>query len=111
MKLTANQAAELRRIRKELAALGPALPGSINIRHGRCGKPNCSCHADPPRLHGPFRSWTRKVARKTVTRLLSQEQLDDYQPYFDDHRRLKNLVQQLEELSIQIVDDDPRWTR
>jgi hypothetical protein len=21
---------------------------------------NCACHADPPRLHGPYRQWTRK---------------------------------------------------
>lgn len=109
MKPTAAQAAELRRIRKELAALGPALPGSINIRTGRCGKTNCACHADPPRLHGPFRSWTRKQAGKTTTRLLSQEQLDDYQPWLDNHRRLKELVRQLEELSLQIVEADPRW--
>jgi hypothetical protein len=109
VKLTAAQAAELRRIRKELAALGPALPGSINIRHGRCGKTNCSCHADPPRLHGPFRSWTRKLAGKTVTRLLSQEQLDDYQPYLDNHHRLKDLVHQIEQLSLDIVDADDRW--
>jgi hypothetical protein len=109
MKPTAAQAAELRRIRKELAALGPCLPGSINIRTGRCGKPACSCHATPPRLHGPFRSWTRKLAGKTVTRLLSQEQLDDYQPLFDNHRRLKQLVHQLEALSLDIVENDPRW--
>lgn len=106
---TAAQRAELARITKELAALGPALPGSVNIRTGRCGKPTCACHSDPPRLHGPFRSWTRKIAGKTRTRLLSEEQLDDYQPFFDNHRRLKDLVGQLEALSLQIVDDDPRW--
>jgi len=110
VKLTAAQAAQLRRIRKELAALGPCLPGSINIRQGRCGKPHCSCRADPPRLHGPFRSWTRKLAGKTVTRLLSQEQLDDYQPWFDNHRRLKDLVRQIEQLSLDIAEADTRWT-
>jgi hypothetical protein len=109
MKPTAAQATELRRIRKELANLGLCLPGSINIRTGRCGKTNCTCHAQPPRLHGPFRSWTRKLAGKTITRLLSQEQLDDYQPYFDNHRRLKDLVHQIEQLSLDIVEADERW--
>ena len=83
MKPTAAQATELRRIRKELANLGLCLPGSINIRTGRCGK--------------------------TITRLLSQEQLDDYQPYFDNHRRLKDLVHQIEQLSLDIVEADERW--
>ncbi|MGH9188311.1 MAG: DUF6788 family protein, partial [Acidimicrobiales bacterium] len=31
-------------------------------------------------MHGPFRSWTRKIAGKTATRLLTEEQLASYQP-------------------------------
>jgi hypothetical protein len=108
---TTRQAEQLERIRRELASLGPCLPGSLNVRTGRCGKAHCSCRDDPPRLHGPFRSWTRKVAGKTVTRLLSEDQLEDYQRLFDDHRRLKALVHELEELSLAIVERDRRWKR
>lgn len=110
MEPTRRQAAQLERIRRELAALGPCLPGSVTIRLGPCGKQRCVCHQDPPRLHGPFRSWTRKVAGKTVTRLLSEDQLTDYQELFDNHRRLKELVHELEELSLAIVERDERWT-
>ena len=106
---TRRQQAQLERIRTELASLGPCLPGSVVVRTGRCGKPACSCHAHPPRLHGPFRSWTRKVAGKTATRLLSPEQLEAYQPLLDNHRRLKALVHELEELSVAIIERDPRW--
>ena len=109
VELTKRQAARLERITGELATLGPCLPGSVVVRTGRCGKAACSCRTDPPRLHGPFRSWTRKIAGKTVTRLLSEEQLDDYQVLFDNHRRLKELVVELEVLSLAIVDADPRW--
>lgn len=108
---TARQVHRLERIQKELAELGPCLPGSVVVRTGRCGKGACKCRATPPQLHGPFRSWTRKVANKTVTRLLSEDQLSDYQVYFDNHRRLKALVHELEELSLAIVDSDPRWER
>lgn len=104
-----DPAQALERARAELAGLGPCLPGSVVVRTGRCGKANCACRADPPRLHGPFRSWTRKVAHKTVTRLLSEEQLADYQPFFDNHRRLKALVREIEELSLAMVETDPRW--
>jgi hypothetical protein len=110
VELTKPQAAKLERITNELGSLGVSLPGSLVVRTGRCGKAACSCHDDPPRLHGPFRSWTRKLAGKTVTRLLSEEQLPDYQVLFDNHRRLKELVHELEELSLAIVDADPRWT-
>jgi len=109
MKPTKRQQAALSRISAELAALGPCLPGSVVVRTGPCGKAACSCHQDPARLHGPFRSWTRKVAGKTATRLLSGDQLDDYRPLFDNHRRLKALVRELEDLSVAIVERDPRW--
>jgi len=106
---TKRQRAALERIQAELGSIGPSLPGSVVVRTGRCGKPACTCHGDPPRLHGPFRSWTRKIAGKTVTRLLSEDQLDEYQASFDNHRRLKELVHELEDLSVAIVERDPRW--
>jgi hypothetical protein len=106
---TKRQAQALERIRKQLASLGPCLPGSVVERTGRCGKAACSCRATPPRLHGPFRSWTRKVAGKTVTRLLSDDQMADYQALFDNHRRLKQLTHELEELSLALIERDPRW--
>ena len=108
---TKRQTQQLERIRRELATLGPCLPGSLNVRLGRCGKAHCSCQKEPGRLHGPFRSWTRKVAGKTVTRLLSEDQLDDYEKLFNNHRRLKRLVHELEELSLAIVERDRRWER
>jgi hypothetical protein len=111
VRLSARQERSLERIRTELATLGPCLPGSVIERTGRCGKQACVCRADPPRLHGPFRSWTRKVQNKTVTRLLSEDELADYQGFFDNDRRLKELVKELEELGLAIVEADHRSKR
>lgn len=111
MELTARQAKKLERIQGELSALGLCLPGTLNVRTGRCGKEHCSCRAEPPRLHGPFRSWTRKVSGKTVTRLLNEEQMNEYEILFANHRRLKALVHELEELSLAVVERDGRWQR
>lgn len=108
---TAAQRRAQRRIAGQLAELGFVLPGSVTTRLARCGKTNCRCHADPPALHGPYISWTRKVNNKTVTRVLTDEQLRDYQPWFDNARRLKDLSAELEALSLEAVEDDPRWTR
>jgi len=69
------------------------------------------CRADRPRFHGPFRSWTRKVAKKTVTRILSEDELSDYQGFFDNDRRLKELVRELEALGLDIVETDSRPRR
>ena len=94
-----------------LAATGFALPGTLADRMTRCGRPNCRCHADPPRLHGPYHQWTRKKDGKTATRILTDDQLADYGPWFDNHRRLRELVAELEELSLAIAESDPRWNR
>lgn len=66
---TDSEIAELVEIANELSAIarsGKVLPGSIGERRTRCGRPNCACHAEPPRLHGPHYQWTRKAAQKTV---------------------------------------------
>ena len=93
----------------EIAALGPAMPGSLVFRHNRCARTDCRCHADPPELHGPYPAWTRKIDGKTVTRSLSAEQVEDYQPWFDNARRLRELVDQLRELAIEQAQSEGDW--
>ena len=101
--------ARLAELHAQLAEVGFTLPGTINIATNRCGKPNCACHADPPRLHGPYITWTRKVHGKTVTRRLTPEQLERYQPWFDNTRRLRELIAELETVSIQAADQAEGW--
>ena len=108
---TRRQQARAAGIAAELASLGLALPGTLIQRHVRCGKPGCRCHADPPVLHGPYWQWTRKTGGKTITRLVSDDQLDDYRQWLDNHRRLRALVAELEALTLAIADDDPRARR
>ena len=98
-------------ITTRLAGLAFALPGTVADRMTRCGRPNCRCHADPPRLHGPYHQWTRKKDGKTATRILTDGQLADYRPWFDNHRRLRELIAELEALSLAIAEADPRWNR
>ena len=91
VRVAASHQAEAQKIAAELAAIassGMVLPGSITERRTRCGRPNCGCHADPPRLHGPYWQWTRKVAAKTICRWLSADQHRDYTGWIDNDRRL-----------------------
>ena len=94
----------LAELKAQLAEIDRALPGTINVTMNRCGKPNCACHGDPPKLHGPYITWTRKVAGKTVTRRLSAEQLERYRPWFENDRRLRALVKEIEALSLNALD-------
>ncbi|MGH3178488.1 MAG: DUF6788 family protein, partial [Streptosporangiaceae bacterium] len=95
--------------RANAAACGDT--GDGRHRRTRCGYPRCRCHADPPQLHGPYHQWTRKVHGKTVTRILTDDQLAGYQPWFDNQHRLRDLITELETLSQEIADSDPRWNR
>jgi uncharacterized protein DUF6788 len=99
-----------RQITDEIAALGPCLPGSLVERTTRCGSPRCRCRSDPSHLHGPYPTWIRKVGTKTVTRTLSPAQLERYRPLFDNARRLRELITELETLSAQAVEQAEGWT-
>ena len=88
------------------AAAGPALPGTLVVRSYACGKPRCRCHASPPVLHGPYAEWTRKIGGKTITRRLTPEQLAAWQPLFDNARKIRALVAELQELTLQAIGAD-----
>jgi hypothetical protein len=107
MEVTAAHQAALGKITAGLAAAGLALPGTLTVRAYRCGKPNCRCHADPPRLHGPYNEWTRKIDGKTVTRRLTDAELADYQPLFDNARKLRALLAELQDLTLAIIEAPP----
>jgi hypothetical protein len=106
MEPTAAQRAARDRIAAELATAGFALPGTLTVRAYACGKQNCRCHADPPRLHGPYAEWTRKIGGKTVTRRLTPRELAEYQPLFDNARKLRALLADLQDLTLQIIEED-----
>ena len=106
MEPTAAQRAARDRIAAQLAAAGYALPGTLTVRAYACGKPGCRCHADPPRLHGPYAEWTRKIGGKTVTRRLTPAELAEYQPLFDNAKKLRALVNELQDLTLKIIEPD-----
>lgn len=106
-----TQRDQARQIASELAKIartGEVLPGSITQRHTRCGRPSCRCHADPPRLHGPYWHWTRKVANKTVGKYLSQDQAAECQRWIENDRRIRELLAHLEQLTIDRLEANHR---
>lgn len=104
--MPALQAPGARVIASQLAKLGGVLPGTVRRRYTRCGRAGCRCMADPPQPHGPYWSWTRKVANKTVTRYLSDEQYERYRPWFDNARRARELLGELEAASMSAIDTE-----
>jgi hypothetical protein len=93
-----------------LAEAGFALPGTLLERTHVCGKMNCRCGADPPRPHGPYHQWTRKIDGKTVTVNLTDEQMARYGAWFAEAKRLRGVLSDLEALSLQIAERREDWS-
>ena len=106
---TAGEERERRRVALALSDAEFLLPGTLAVRSYRCGKANCLCHVSDERMHGPYIQWTRSVEGKTVHRRLGEDQLEEYQPYFDEARRIKELVSKLETVTLRMVERDTRW--
>jgi len=107
MDVSPAQQAARGKIAAQLAAAGFALPGTLTVRAYACGKQNCRCHADPPRLHGPYAEWTRKIGGKTVTRRLTPAELADWQPLFDNAKKIRALLAELQDLTLEIIESSP----
>ncbi len=109
--LSAKQRRQQRRIASAIASIDLALPGSVEVRRTRCGKPSCRCHSDDAARHGPYIVWTRKVNARTVTKVLTEEEFARYRGWLDNARRLRELVDELHKLTLQIIEehqDKPR---
>ncbi len=106
---TEHDQQQLTALAEQVTRIGFCLPGTLTARRTRCSSPGCRCRSDPPVLHGPYHSWTRKIAGKTVTRTLTPEQARRYQPWFANARQLRALSAELEALSLQIANRAEGW--
>lgn len=69
-----------------------------------CGKPGCRCQADPPKLHGPYYEWTRKVSGKTVSVRLSEQQAGLLGQWIANARHLDQIVAEIERVSLRLTE-------
>ena len=91
--------AEYERRHRELAAqiaeIGIVAAGSLTRRFTRCTSAGCRCNADPPKPHGPYWQWTAKVDGKTVTKRLADPEVQLYQEWIGNDRRIRSLLDQI----------------
>lgn len=101
---TREENAAKRALLTEIDRIGWFLRGSLLQVTNRCGNPGCRCKADPPRLHGPYWQWTRKVAGKTVSVRLTDAQAQLVRRWIDNAKSLDQELAQLEQLSLTVTD-------
>jgi hypothetical protein len=92
------QEQRFRQARQELL-LDYFLKGTVLKRMMKCGRPQCACHRDPAKRHGPYFEWTYKVKGKTVNVKLSSQAAPLYLAATKQHRKLKAVLTRMERLS------------
>jgi hypothetical protein len=83
----------------QIQTLGYVIPGSVQKRRYRCGKPNCRCVLEGL-LHGPYYQWTRKVGGKTINLNLDPQSAHLVKQWIQNNRRLRQLCRRLERISL-----------
>ena len=99
----------------------PARGPGPDRRPARRRRLRAARHPDHPRLRlrqaelplpcrpastGPYAEWTRKISGKTITRRLTPAELAEYQPLFDNAKKLRALLSELQDLTLEIIEPD-----
>lgn len=90
-------------LKQQLTELEYLRRGSVVRRFTTCGKTGCACQADPPRLHGPYYQWTRKVKGKTLTVRLPERHATLFQEWIANARKMNVIIAHMERLSTRIT--------
>ena len=90
-------------LRTELAQIEYFCKGTVLARRMKCGKPQCACHTQPSKRHGPYYEWTYKAQGKTVNVRLTKEAAPLYQAAARQYRTLKTILNRLEKISRQAL--------
>jgi len=88
------------RMKKQVIVLeikGPILPGSISTAESKCGKPNCACKENPPKLHGVYYRWTDFINGKRTTKTISRELAQECERRISNYRIAQNRFDQIVE--------------
>ena len=91
-------------LKASLVDLGPLRRGTVLRRFVPCGKPGCRCQANPPKLHGPYYEWSRKVKGKTVTVRVTPKQARLLKQWIANARRLDEIIDEMQRISERITE-------
>jgi hypothetical protein len=84
--------AQIRALKRELAALADLRPGTLTRQYNVCGSPGCRCKAAPPQKHGPYYHLSYTRHGKGGTRLIQKEDLAAIRAAVATYARLRRLV-------------------
>jgi hypothetical protein len=95
---------QIQKIKKQLVALGPILPGSLSEQWNVCGTPGCKCK-DPqkPIRHGPYYQLSFSVKGKSSSLFVRSEEVPEAQRRIRRYQRFKELVMALTQAYVDLA--------
>jgi hypothetical protein len=95
---------------KKLATTSPVLAASLCSYTHRCGRPACRCHHGGPRHTGQHLTF-KGPGNKTRSVYVPKDLLPEVRTWIAEHKRLKQLLQEIHQLSLALVQTHARHRR
>lgn len=90
---------EYERVKARIQKVGFIAKGTLVQQRLTCGNPNCCCHKDPGKLHGPYYYLSWKEKGKTVGRLLPPVKARLYRDWIDNRRTIAAIMEEMYTIS------------
>jgi hypothetical protein len=95
---------------KKLASTSPVLAASLNAYTHRCGRASCRCHHGGP-LHTGQHLTFKGPGNKTRSVYVPKDLLPEVRAWIAEHKRLKQLLQEIHQLSLALLRTHARHRR
>ena len=95
---------------KMLAPRSPVLAASLHAYTNRCGRSVCRCHHGGP-LHTGQHVTCNGPGNKTRTVYVPKDLLPEVRAWIAEHKRLKQLLKEIQQLSLALVRTHVRHRR
>ncbi len=93
----------IEKVKQQIAALGDLHPGTLTEQYNVCGSSGCRCKATPPIKHGPYHQLSFTRHGKSTSRFVGQQDVTEAQEQLDNYRRLRQLVNDWIDLSVELT--------
>jgi len=87
---------------KRLVPRGPVLAASFVAFEHRCASTKCACHQGGP-LHASQHVTFKEPGQKTRSVYVPKDLIKDVHSWIDEHRRLKHLLHEIQQLTLALV--------
>lgn len=96
---------------KKLTTASPVLAASLCSYTHRCGHPSCRCHHGGPLHAGQHLTCKGGPGNKTRTVYVPKDLLPEVRAWIAEHKRLKQLLNEIHQLSLALVQTHARHRR